>query len=327
MTEPLRVPSFDQYEALVTEVTNLRATITDLSNTMTAHLDGHDTSPPPGPEPVYANRPPQPVLYHYGRSNIGAYVKPGALAITIERDEDQSAGMKAIAAEGGAVLTYLDPIIDNSYGRYHELLHRASEFGPATTRWPGNYKANYWGYLADFRIGSILQSKWERVLERVVAECPHISGFFLDDVGSRSWFAGVPWGSIDRMAYRLGAIEIVKVARRVADRHDMVVMVNGTWGAGSLSAAGGGYPDMNRHGCSMAEGGMVENHPTSELPYWTDYCTSGQWASDASTGGMSFMISTNRTAAERRAYCDAGIVAFAESSEETAWGPFHPTGL
>jgi hypothetical protein len=63
---------------------------------------------------------------------------------------------KDVSAAGGTVLIYLDAFIDNPHGRYHDLLNNASECGPAASRWPGNYKANSWGYLNDFRVGSVL---------------------------------------------------------------------------------------------------------------------------------------------------------------------------
>ena len=81
------------------------------------------------------------------------------------------------------MLIYLDAIIDNPYGRYHDMLINQSACGPATSRWPGDYQANSWGYLNDFRVGSVLQSKLRCVLETMVAENPHMAGWFADDLG------------------------------------------------------------------------------------------------------------------------------------------------
>ena len=53
--------------------------------------------------------------------------------------------MKDASAAGATVLIYLDAIIDNPYGRYHDLLNNASECGPATSRWPGNYQGELVG--------------------------------------------------------------------------------------------------------------------------------------------------------------------------------------
>ena len=109
-------------------------------------------------------------------------------------------------------------VIDNPRGRYHEMLINASECGPATSRWPGNYRANSWGYLNDFRVGSVLQRKLECVLEKMVAENPHMAGWFADDLGSRSWFPDFDWASFpDKAAYRAGAIALTKTFRKVAD--------------------------------------------------------------------------------------------------------------
>lgn len=298
---------------------------------------GMPWEPPSAPPPtVMVNRPTQPMAYHRGAYPLAGYATPGAIAITIGRDEDQKDEFKAVSAAGGTVLTYLDPVIDNPYGRYHELLHEASDLGPATQLWPGSYQANEWGKLVDFRVGSVLQSKWEPLLRRVISECPHIGGFLLDDVGTRSWFAGVPWDSWSvsyKQAYRDGAVALVTTARKVADEHGLIVVVNGTWGGGTLVTAGGGYPDMARHGCSLADGGMVENHAAAELAYWRDYCLSPQWAADSPiTMGAPFMLVTARSKADRDAYVAAGICSHAEAQDDypaatAPWTGFHPTGL
>ena len=39
----------------------------------------------------------------------------------------------------------------------------------------------------------MLQHKLECVLETMVAENPHMAGWFADDLGSRSWFPGFNW--------------------------------------------------------------------------------------------------------------------------------------
>ena len=172
------------------------------------------------------------------------YAYPGGLVVS-GRDNYQGQPFKDVSAAGGTVLIYLNAVIDNPYGRYHEMLNEASECGPATSHWPGNYQANSWGYLNDFRVGSVLQSKLECVLEKMVAENPHMGGFLADDVGSRSWYPGFSWdswGTANQQAYRAGAIALTKTFRKVADRHHLIFLVNGTWGAGPLDSAGGGYP-------------------------------------------------------------------------------------
>lgn len=282
------------------------------------------------------NRPTQSAAIGWNGSNssFSQYAYPGGL-VCVGRDNYNAQVFRNVSAAGGTVLVYVDAVIDNPHGRYHQKLHLTSEFGPAAGRWPGNLRANRWGYLADFRVGSTLQQKLESVLELIAAENPHIGGFFADDVGSRSWFAGVPWNSAssaDKQAYRNGAIELCRTFRRVCDRHDLVFIVNGTWGAGTLSAAGGGCPDLGRHGCALADGGFVENHPAGEINYWRAYCTSAQWAAQSPyTRGAAFHWShhdPNRPGWET--YRDSGALAFASRSDRTTAPPpyhQHPTGL
>jgi len=285
------------------------------------------------------NRPPQPFAFVYGSSmsNVNLYAQPGGLVVA-GRDNYNNPAFHNVANNGGTVLIYLDAVIDNDYGTYHNLLHNTSACGPAVPRWPGEPQANQWGYLADFRPGSVLQSKLECVLERMVADNPHMGGFFIDDVGSRSWFGGFNWstfGAANQQAYRDGAIGIVQTARRVADRYGLIFIVNGTWGAGTLASAGGGYPNMNAHGLSLADGGFVEHHGANELPYWTNYATSPQWATASPrTGGVEFMLSANESNSDRDAYIASGAFAYVVNQTEPAyqqapvpWGPFHYTGL
>ncbi len=129
------------------------------------------------------NLPPQAAGLVWGNpAEAAKYAYPGGLVVA-GRDNYQGQPFKDVSAAGGTVLIYLDAIIDNPHGRYHDMLNNASECGPATSRWPGNYKANSWGYLNDFRVGSVLQRKLECVLEKMVAENPHMAGWFADDLG------------------------------------------------------------------------------------------------------------------------------------------------
>lgn len=286
--------------------------------------------------PALQNRPTQSAAIAWNGSNSSfmQYAYPGGL-VCVGRDNYNAQVFKNVSAAGGTVLVYLDAVIDNPYGRYHQKLHLASNFGPATTRWPGNFRANQWGYLVDFRIGSILQSKLEGVLELIVSENPHIGGFFADDLGSRSWFSGVPWdaaSTAEKQSYRDGAIALCKTFRKVCDNHGLVFLVNGTWGGGSLASAGGGYPDMARHGCALADGGFVENHPASEIAYWKAYSISTQWSAQSPyTHGTAFNWShndLNRPGWET--YRDSGALAFASHGDRTtAPAPYakHATGL
>lgn len=293
-------------------------------------------TPTPTPSPTsVTNLPGQPALTAYGSASAAApYAEQGALVIA-GRDQYDQQPFKDVSAAGGTVLIYLDPIIDNNYGRYHQILNTQSVCGPATQRWPGDRKANSYGYLNDFRPGSEVQAKFRCVLELMVAETPHMGGFFLDDVGSRSWYPGFSWdnfGTANQQAYRDGAVALVQAAHDVAVEHGLMVMVNGTWGAGSLASSGGGYPDMGKPGVSLADGGYIEHHTTAELPYWKGYAL-GQWgtAAGSASQGKPFMYVQAGDDATRAAYAAAGVFAFLSAQDDydtaTVWGPFHPTGL
>jgi hypothetical protein len=64
------------------------------------------------------------------RRRIGRakYANPGGLVLA-GRDNYQGQAFKDVSAAGGTVLIYLDAVIDNRYGRYHEMLNKASECG------------------------------------------------------------------------------------------------------------------------------------------------------------------------------------------------------
>ena len=210
------------------------------------------------------------------------YARPGGLVVA-SRNNYQGQGFKDVSAAGGSVLIYLDPMIDNAHGRYHDMLINQSVCGPATSRWPGSPKANSWGYLNDFRVGSVLQQKLPCVLEKMVAENPHMAGWFADDLGSRSWFSGFDWGSwgsANQQAYRSGAIALTETFRNVANRHGLIFLVNGTWTAGSVASNGGGYPDASKSGNALADGGFVEHHD-GKIGHFGPYGCSPQWAAQS----------------------------------------------
>jgi hypothetical protein len=258
---------------------------------------------------------------------VPAYAQPGGLVVA-GRDNFQDAAFKRVSEAGGTVLIYLDAAIDNPHGRYHRLLNEDSFCGPATSRWPGDYPANEWGDLNDFRPGSVLQRKLECVLETMVDENPHMAGWFADDIGSRSWFPDLNWRTFpDKAAYRAGAIDLTQTFRRVADRHGLIFIVNGTWSARD----GGGYPDYNLHGNALADGGFVEHHD-GEIGYFGPYGCSSQWAAQSPvTRGQAFNYAVTHTAAGLSEYVDSGCYAYVNEQSYYAsvepWGTFHPTGL
>lgn len=215
-------------------------------------------------------------------------------------------------------MVYLDCIIDATYGRYQGLLLQASEFGPAVPRWPGMPKYNDWGYLNDFRAGSVLERKLEGVLERMVAENPHMGGWFADDLGTRPYPGSFDWTRVPtstQQAYRDGAIALSKIFRRVADRHGLIFLVNGTWAGGSLPTSGGGYPDMMQHGCSLADGGVIEHHEPNA--FQVNYATSAQWATQSAvTRGTSFQFAIARTDEIRDQWRTRQACAFAVTQND-----------
>lgn len=259
------------------------------------------------------------------------YAHPGGLVVA-GRDNYDARQFADVSAAGGTVLIYLDAVIDNPEGRYHELLDKASECGPATSRWPGNYRANQWGYLNDFRTGSVLQAKLECVLEKMVAENPQMGGWFADDLGSRSWFPDLSWENFpDKAAYRAGAIALTETMRKVADRHHLIFLVNGTWGGGPLETAGGGYPHLNKSGNSLADGGVVEHHD-GEISYFGPYGCSSQWAADSPvTRGKAVNYAVTSSSTGTLEYAESSCYAFVNHQTDyavsQAWGTYHYTGL
>ena len=266
-------------------------------------------------------------IFYGGSSGATAYAHPGGLVVA-GRDNYQDQAFRTVSAGGGSVLIYIDAIIDNAHGRYHDMLINASACGPATSRWPGNYQANEWGFLNDFRVGSVLQSKFRCVLETMVAENPHMAGFFADDLGSRSWYPGIDWRAFpDKAGYRAGAIALSQTLRSVADAHGLVFLVNGTWSAND----GGGYPNVAQSGNALADGGFVEHHD-GQIEYFGPYGCSPQWAAQSPiTRGRAINYAVTNTAAGRTEYVNSGCYAYVHQQATydgvAPWGTFHPTGL
>lgn len=280
--------------------------------------------------------PAQPGTVVYGDSaSADAYAHAGALVVA-GRSNYADATFRRVSAKGGTVLIYLDPVIDNVEGRYHELLLTASGCGPAVPRWPGAPRANEFGSLTDFREGGVLTRKLACVLETMVAENPHMAGWMVDDLGSRSNFPLVDWrswSSADRAEYRRGAIALSRVFRTVADRHGLIFLVNGSWNAGDPDVHGGGYPDPDRHGNALADGGVLENQDSSDPAFVRNYSCSRQWAQDSPvTRGLSFSFAIATSNAARLRYIRSTCAAFVgvQSDYQDAapvWGPFRQTGL
>lgn len=295
-------------------------------------------SSPPAPAPTPpltrpVNRPVQPAALVYGEpAGAEAYAHAGALVVANRNEQDPV--FRRISEAGGSVLVYLDPVISSGgdpFGRYAQLLMGASEFGPAVPRWPGLPRASEWGFVMDFRPGSVLLAKLPRVLDRMARERPHMAGWFADDVGSRSWFPNINWRQMsdaDRAAWRLGAIEICRVFREVCDRYQLIFLVNGTWSAND----GGGYPNSSKFGCALADGGYIENHPVDN--FWQAYVgPDSQWARESAvTRGVAFNWAATRSRADFLGLREMPGLAYVSHQPDygrppVPWGSFHPTGL
>jgi hypothetical protein len=275
-------------------------------------------------------------------TNVASYAHPGAL-LTIGRDNYDNSLFHDVSVAGGTLLLYLEPIVDISYGRYHEKLHLASEFGPATARWPGDLvctSTTITGYLVDFRVGSVLLDKLPGVLALMVYENPHIGGFWADDVGSRSYYSGVNWDSwsnTDKDAYRAGAIAVCQIFRDVCDANGLIYLANGTWQGGDTHTVGGGYPDSSLHGCGLADGGVVEGHDGESQSFWNSYGASTQWGSLApiTGGGKGVMLTVGPSDAGRGPWESGGAYAYRVNQAQpdgydppsVPYGSFHATGL
>jgi hypothetical protein len=272
----------------------------------------------------------------YG-SDWTSYKTPGAVVVC-GRGNFNDPEFRELSDSGATVLFYIDPFLglngspQPSFDKYGQLLKDSSIFGSAVPLWPGMPQASASGWLLDFRpSGTTLHTKWPKVLDMMAQECPHIGGWFFDDVGTRSFYSGIDWNTVsaqDKQDYRDGAIQICQEARTIADKYKLMFVVNGTWNAND----GGGYPDSTKHGCSIADGGLIEGHTLDA--FWTAYSTSTQWASQSAlTQGNSLMWVYNQgDCTSIGAYTSANIVAFAtcQSNDTTPiapWGSFHPTRL
>lgn len=294
------------------------------------------TIPDPGP-PTITLQPMQPMTFVYDTvsSTMDSYETPGALVVA-GRQNYADQRFVDVSNGGGTVLIYFDAIVRNTTGFYHDLLFNSSSYGASVPEWPGPVSANSTGNLADFRVGGVLQSKLQGVLQKIVDDNPHMGGFFADDLGSRSWFPNFDWstfGTTNQNSYRAGAIAVAQAFRTVADANGLICVVNGTWVSGSTSTNGGGYPAQNTHGCSLADGGVVEHHDTADA-FWQAYVAGSQWADASpllgSVGPAHIVIGS--ADAERAQWAALGNIAFyvnqtGYSSAVTPWGSFHATGL
>lgn len=280
-------------------------------------------------------QPTQPaaLVYQNGPGeNLSSYAHPGALVVS-GRDNYDDPAFAAAAAAGAEVFVYIDAIVRNSIGEYHDLLHNESVYGAATVAWPELPDANETGPLVDIRPGTFPLEKLELVLEQAVADNPHATGLFADDLGSRSYFPGIDWStmsSADQLAYRRGAVAIARVFRTVANRHGLLLILNGTWNGGSVAALGGGFPVAARIGCAFADGATMENWQGFDPTYRHNYVRGVQWATASPRlRGTPLHLAITADPDDRAAWATDGEVAWCAQQSDyddaaPPWSGFHP---
>lgn len=298
------------------------------------------------------NLPPQPATIAHGfpvvPSAIVQYAHPGGMVNT-PRGEYTDSSFQTVSNGGGHVLFYIDPIVWNTVGTYHDLLFNANTINgtaySAVPEWPGPISANDTGNLADFRTTSVMhtEGKLAAVLRKVISDNSFIAGFFMDDVGSRAWFPNFDWttmGTTFQNQYRAGAIQVCQTVRDVCNERGLIFLVNGTWTSGTVASNGGGYPTLGTHGNALADGGTVEHHDaTTEMSFWSAYMDeSGQWAEQSPvTNGKAFHLVVSNSSSDTTLWRNDGKAAWVTAAQISddyggvaPWGTvadFHPTGL
>lgn len=273
-----------------------------------------------------SNRPSNPMALAFQDTYVPtatiktAWSQVGALII-VGRNNYNLQWVKDCAAGGATVLIYLHPGLLNPVGRYPSLLYNASQFGAAVPEWPGGpWVVDQYGNLADFRVGSLCNQKLPGVLNLMISENPHMSGFFLDGLGTRAYpgAGGFNWdtGFPMKAEYRAGAIEQAQIVKGICDANNLMSIVNGFWIADSVGGTmGGGYPNIGQHGCSLVDGGMIENQSASQGTggFHYVYCTASnaQWGQGISRNAnlpvpRGYMVFINPTKAEMDAWVALG---------------------
>lgn len=293
----------------------------------------------PPPAGTVTNRPTNPCLIAFhdtavmSAANVAAWAKPGAMIIA-GRNNYALPWVKQVAAGGCSVLVYLHPNMMNTVGRYPDKLYNASEFGAKVPDWPGGpWRIDEYGFLGDARPGSLLNQKLPGVLNLIISENPHVSGFFLDGLGTNAvpGAGGFNWGSFpDKQLYRAGAIEQCKIVRGICDEKNLIAIVNGNWDA----TQGGGYPDSSKHGCSLVDGGMIENHPPEGPSGWGNQysnAATAQWGIEVPRlknlpAPHGFQVYTNVNKSEMDGWVGYSVAAWATYGDySTVNGPWRNT--
>jgi hypothetical protein len=193
-----------------------------------------------------------------------------------------------------------------------------------------------WGSLPNFKVTqTAYHSKMVTILNLMLDENPHIAGFFLDGLGTRHYpgaggFNWDSWPEVDKQAYRAGNIMVAQNVHDICQARNGMAICNGQWQGGG-SDVGGGYPDANKHGCSLLDGILFENRPPDgpgQFAYEYAMRSDNQWGLAipriATMVPKGYILSSNDNTTQRDAWRSSGAVAFAYSGDFSAiaapWG-------
>lgn len=274
--------------------------------------------------------PPQPGAVIYGSDAPSSYYHAGAM---VDMNSSETAGAIAVSNAGGHVLVYVDIIASASGGNYTSIINNANAYGPAIGLWPGQTSPyNAYGYVRDLAT-LVTSGKLLNVLNKVVADNPHMAGFFADDLGTTNPQYKSPLGTqgngytTPTTTFYNAVIAAVQVFRDVCDAHGLILLVNG----GFDGRGNGGYPTRGSHGCSLVEGTCAEHQASTPGAFWDVYMSAAQWANDSpitSGQALGFVIA-NAGDTGWRTHADIAWIAYQTnySSAPNPWSGFHTTGL
>lgn len=301
----------------------------DVGSTIRVKVTATEHSFAPGGPITIA--PPQPGAVIYGSDAPSSYYHSGAM---VDMNSSETPGAIAVSNAGGHVLVYVDIMITGSGGNYASLINNANVYGPAIGRWPGQTtQYNSYGYVRDI-VTLVNSGKLLNILNKVVADNPHMAGFFADDLGTTNPQYKTPMIASTGNGYTVptttfynAVIAATQVFRDVCDAHRLILCVNGGFdGRGT-----GGYPVRGTHGCSLAESQCAEHQTNQGTNFWPVYLASTQWANDSPiTMGETahFVIATP---GDHSWDSTPGIAWIAQqstySSAPAPWTGFHTTGL
>jgi hypothetical protein len=129
--------------------------------------------------------PAQAVGISYGAASGAKYANPGGLVVA-GRDNYQGQAFKDVSAAGGTVLIYLDAVIDICTAATHDLLINPSEMWSGDVPLAGQLPCELAGLLTTSGWGRCCRASSSTSLEKMVAENPHMVGWFAGESGDSS---------------------------------------------------------------------------------------------------------------------------------------------